>query len=154
MSAAQLVSLLALSPQPRPRWSSHRPSGRQSTYCGVHLQERPVSSFWCPSWCRLCWDWTWSPRSWALYSHESVLRGGTGMATGLWSSRRAFTRPRSSASRHHKFIVDSRTPNPIVLHTAMADYLQFSLRRAHALQFAREIDNWEQFSFFFLKTLQ
>lgn len=131
--------MLACSQQPRPRRSSPRLSDRQSTYCGVHLQERPVSSFWCPSWWGLCWDWTWLPRPLALYSHESILQGGTGVTTGLCSSRRAFTRPRSTASRHRKFIVDSQTPNPIVVHTAMADYLQFSLRRAHALQVTREI---------------
>lgn len=67
------------------------------------------------------------------------------MTTGLCSSRRAFTRPRSTASRHRKFIVDSQTPNPIVVHTAMADYLQFSLRRAHALQVTREISNLAHF---------
>lgn len=75
ISAAQLASLLALSQQPRPRRSSQLLLARRSTYCGVHLQERPVSSFWCPSWCRLCWDWTWLPRPLALYSHESILYG-------------------------------------------------------------------------------
>ena len=134
--------MLACSRQPRPRWSSRRLTGRQRTDGGVHLQERPVSSSWCPSWCRLCWDWTWLPRPWALYSHERVLRGGTGVATGLWGSRRAFTRPRSSASRRRKFIVDSPTPNPRLVHAAMAEALHFSLRRAHVAQLTREVNIW------------
>lgn len=44
---------------------------------------------------------------------------------------------------HRKFNVDSQTPHPIV-HAAMADYLQFSWRRARALQVPRE--SREQFS--------
>lgn len=95
VSAAQLVSLLAVSPTAQTSVVESLPPGQTEHRLRLALTGKAriliLVSFLGPPLLRL--DMVASSVG-ALYSHESVLREGTGVTTGLWSSRRAFTRPR------------------------------------------------------------